>query len=121
MSDIRGRWSGTLDQFSHDIHERVPVELTVDAISGEEFTGTMTWPSFNGCKTVVQGMIDGDLIKWIETDYLEGDDVVLYGLYVARLGADNVLSGDWMDPKHPIYPRGPDYGVPGASFNLKKE
>ena len=121
MSDIGGRWSGTLDQFSHDIYERVPVELTVDTISGEEFTGTMTWPSFNGCKTVVQGMIDGDLIKWIETDYLEGDDVVLYGLYVARFRADNALSGDWMDPKHPINPGGPDYGVPGASFNLKKE
>jgi len=119
--DIGGRWVGTLDQFSHDIYELVPVELMVDTISGDEFKGTMTWPSFNGCKTVVQGMLEGDLIKWMETDYLEGDDVVLYGLYVARLGADGELSGDWMDPKHTIYPAGPNYGVPGASFVLRKD
>ena len=121
MSDIRGRWSGMLDQFSHDIDGRVPVELTVETISGDEFSGTMAWPSFNGCRTVVQGMLDGDLIKWVETDYLEGDDVVLYGLYVARLGADNALSGDWMDPKHTINPGGPDFGVSGASFVLERK
>jgi hypothetical protein len=121
MSNIRGKWFGTLDQFSHDIDDTVPVGLTVDTISGDEFTGTMTWPSFNGCKAAVQGMLHGDLIKWIETDYLEGDDVVLYGLYVARLGADDALSGDWMDPKHTINPAGPNFGVPGASFNLKRE
>jgi len=121
MSDIRGRWLGTLDVFSHEIYDTVPGELTIDTISGDEFTGSMTWPSFNGCKTVVEGVIDGELIKWMETDYLEGNDVVLYGLYVARLGPDNVLSGDWMDPKHTIYPAGPNYGVPGATFVLRKE
>jgi hypothetical protein len=30
------------------------------------------------------------------------------------------LSGDWMDPKHTINPGGHDFGVPGASFVLKK-
>ena len=120
MSDIRGKWLGTLDQFSHDIEDTVSIELTVDTISGDEFVGTMTWPSFNGCRTAVQGMLDGDLIKWVETDYLEGDEVVLYGLYVARLDA-GVLSGDWMDPKHTINPGGPDVGVPGARFILKLE
>jgi hypothetical protein len=120
MSDIRGKWLGTLDQFSHDIEDTVPIELMVDTISGDEFAGAMTWPSFNGCRTAVQGMRNGDLIKWVETDYLEGDEVVLYGLYVARLDA-GALSGDWMDPKHTINPGGPDFGVPGARFTLKRE
>src|SRR5258708_2140691 len=71
--------------------------------------------------TRVQGTVDGKLIKWIETAYLKGDDVVLGGLYVARFKADNEISGDWMDPKHTIDPKGPKYGVPGASFTLKKE
>jgi hypothetical protein len=52
---------------------------------------------------------------------LKGDDVVLYGLYVAQFTADNEISGDWMDPRHAIHPKGPNYGVPGASFILKKE
>src|SRR5438445_13498014 len=98
MSDIGGRWSGTLDQFSHDIYERVPVELTVDTISGEEFTGTMSWPSCNGCKTVVQGVMYGDLVKWIETDYLARGGVALYSLYVARLGSASVLSCYSLEP-----------------------
>ena len=119
--DIKTTWSGTLDQFSRDMKDTVPVRLTVEAVSGDEFTGTMEWPTFNGCKTRVQGTVDGKLIKWIETAYLKGDDVVLGGLYVARFKADNEISGDWMDPKHTIDPKGPKYGVPGASFTLKKE
>jgi len=121
MRDIRGKWSGTVKQLSHDIEGSFPVTVTIDATSGDEFTGTMEWPSFNGCQTRVQGMLDGELIKWSETAYLKGDDVVLYGLYVARFKADNEMSGDWMDPKHTISPNGPRFGVPGASFTLKKQ
>jgi hypothetical protein len=121
MTNIKGTWSGILDQFSHDIEGSSPVTLTVEAISGDEFTGTMQWPTFNGCTTRVQGMFDGELIKWSETAYLKGDDVVLYGLYVARFKADNEMTGDWMDPEHAIHPKGPRFGVPGASFTLKKQ
>ncbi len=120
VPDIRGKWSGTVDQFSHDTEGSFRVTLTVEATSGSEFTGAMEWPTFNGCQTRVQGMFDGELIKWSETAYLKGDDVVLSGLYVARLKADNEMSGDWMDPKHAIHPKGPRFGVPGASFTLKK-
>jgi hypothetical protein len=81
----------------------------------------MEWPTFNDCKTRVQGVLDGERMIWSETGYLKGDDVVLYGLYVARFKADNEISGDWMDPKHTINPRGPRYGVSGASFTLKTE
>src|SRR5262249_7113024 len=81
MSDINGKWFGTIDQISHDTEGTFPVELTIDTISADEFTGTMDWPASNGCQTRVQGFIDGDLIKWTETEYIEGDDVVLYGLY----------------------------------------
>jgi len=121
MQDIKGKWFGTLDQFSHDINDSVAVRLTVEGISGDEFTGTMEWPTFNDCKTIVQGFLDGERIVWSETAYLKGDDVVLYGLYVAQFKADNEISGDWMDPQHTINPRGPRYGTPGASFTLKKE
>jgi hypothetical protein len=121
MPDIKAKWSGTVDQFSRDVEGAVPVTLTVEAVVGDEFSGTMEWPTLNGCETNVQGMIDGELIKWVETHYLKGDDAVLYGLYVARFKADDEISGDWMDPRHTIYPEGPEYGVPGASFILKKE
>jgi hypothetical protein len=121
MPDIRGKWSGTFEQFSHDIEGSFPVTFTVEAISGNEFTGTMDWPTFDGTQTRTEGSFDGELIKWTETAYLKGDDAVLYGLYVARFKADGEISGDWMDPKHTIFPNGPRYGVPGASFTLKKE
>jgi hypothetical protein len=121
MSDIKGKWSGTLDQFSNDIEGSFPVELTVEMISGDEFTGTMHWPTFEGCRTRVQGMCDGELIKWTETEYLHGDEAVLYGLYVATFKDRNEMAGDWMDPSHTINPKGPEFGVCGASFSLKRE
>jgi hypothetical protein len=121
VSDLKGEWSGTLSQFSHDINDDSPVKLSITEISGDEFSGVMEWPSFDGCKTRVQGMFDGKLIKWTETAYLKGDDVVLYGLYVAEFKADHEIAGDWMDPKHTINPKGPRYGTVGASFVLRKQ
>lgn len=121
MSDIKGRWSGTFDQFSHDINGSFPVTLTVEAVSGDEFTGTMDWPTFDGTQTRVQGMFDGTQIIWTETGYLKGDDAVLHGLFVAHFKAGDEMAGDWMDPKHTIYPKGPRYGTPGGRFSLKKQ
>lgn len=121
VSELKGTWSGTFNQYSHDINGSFPVKLTIDAISGAEFTGAMEWPSFDGTRTKVKGMVDGPLIKWTETEYLKGDDAVLGGLYVARFSTDNEIAGDWMDPKHTITPKGPRYGTRGADFVLKKE
>jgi hypothetical protein len=121
MSELKGSWSGTFNQYSHDIDGSFPVKLTIDAISGSEFTGTMEWPSFDDTRTRVHGMVDGALIKWTETEYLQGDDAVLGGLYVARFSAGNEITGDWMDPKHTITPKGPRFGTRGADFVLKKE
>ncbi|CUU17879.1 hypothetical protein CDS [Bradyrhizobium sp.] len=121
VSELKGTWSGTFNQYSHNINGSFPVKLTIDAISGAEFTGTMEWPSFDGTRTKVKGMVDGPLIKWTETEYLKGDDAVLGGLYVTRFSADNEIAGDWMDPKHTITPKGPRYGTRGADFVLKKE
>jgi hypothetical protein len=121
MPDIKGRWSGTFDQFSHDINGSFPTILTVEAVSGDQFTGTMDWPTFDDTQTRVQGMFDGELIIWTETEYLRGDDAVLHGLFVARVKAGDEIAGDWMDPKHTIYPKGPRYGTPGGRFSLRKQ
>jgi hypothetical protein len=121
MSDFKGTWSGTFDQFSHDIAGTFPVTLTVETVSGDQFTGTMDWPTFDGTRTRAQGWFDGQLIIWTETEHLKGDNAELYGLYVAQFKADNEMAGDWMDPKHTIYPRGPRYGTPGGSITLKKQ
>jgi hypothetical protein len=120
MRDIKGKWSGKVDQFSHDHEGTVAVRLTIDEVTGDEFVGTMDWPTI-GCVTQVQGYLDGERMIWSETDYLKGEDVVLYGLYVAQLKSDREIEGDWMDPKHTIYPKGPSYGVAGASFALARE
>ena len=121
MSELKGVWSGTFNQYSHDINGSFPVKLTIDTITGTEFTGTMDWPTFDNTQTRVKGMVDGTQIKWTETEYLRGDDAVLGGLYVAHLKASNEIAGDWMDPKHNIAPQGPRYGTRGADFVLKKE
>lgn len=121
MPEVKGTWSGTVDQFSHDIEDSCPVRLVIDEIAGQEFMGTMEWPTFGGCQTRLQGYLEGERMIWSETAYLRGDDVVLYGLYVGRLKADGEIEGDWMDPSHAIHPKGPVYGVPGATFRLRKE
>jgi hypothetical protein len=120
IAELQGQWTGSVEQFSHDIEGSFPVQFTVDSVSGDEFTGTMEWPTFRGCKTAVRGSFDGSMVKWTETAYLKGDDVVLHGLYLATFKANDELSGDWMDPEHAIHPKGPDYGTPGATFVLKK-
>jgi len=118
--ELKGAWSGTFNQYSHDINDSFAVKLTIDAISGSEFTGMMEWPTFD-TTTKVKGMVEGPLIKWTETGYVKGDDAVLGGLYVARFTAANEITGDWMDPKHTITPKGPRFGTRGADFVLKKE
>jgi hypothetical protein len=119
-SELKGTWSGTFNQYSHDINDSFAVKLTIDAISDSEFTGVMEWPTFN-TTTKVKGAVEGALIKWTETGYIKGEDAVLHGLYVARFSADNEITGDWMDPKHTITPKGPRFGTRGADFVLKKD
>jgi hypothetical protein len=121
IADLKGEWTGTLVQFSHEIEGAFPVKMTVASITGNEFTGTMDWPTFNGCKTEIRGMLDGNVIRWTEIAYLEGDDVVLNGLYVARFKTKSKIVGEWMDPKHTIFPKGPKYGVTGATLVLTKK
>lgn len=120
MRDIKGKWFGKIDQFSHDHEQTIPVTLTIDELNDDEFMGTMDWPNVDTV-TQVQGYLDGERMIWSETDYLKGEDVVLYGLYVAQFKSPSEIEGDWMDPKHTIYPKGPNYGVPGASFALTRE
>jgi len=120
-AELKGAWNGTLDQFSQDMEGTFPVKMTIASISGDEFEGTMEWPSFNDCKTEIRGKYDGEVIIWTEIAYLKGNDVVLHGLYVGRINAIKQIEGEWMDPKHTIYPRGPNYGTAGASILLKKE
>ncbi len=118
---LKGSWSGTFNQYSHDTTGSFPVKLIIDTIAGSEFTGMVEWPSFGGTRTRVQGSFDGALIKWTETGYIRGDDAVLHGLYVAHFSASNEIRGDWMDPKHTITPKGPRFGTRGADFVLKKD
>jgi hypothetical protein len=121
LADMKGEWSGTVDQFSHDIRGKFSVRMTVESISGDEFTGTMDWPESENTKTEIKGMFDGKVIKWMETAYLKGNDVYLYGLYVAKFSTRSEIAGEWMDPKYPTYFNGPKYGVPGATIVLKKK
>ncbi len=121
MANLKGKWSGVFEQFSHDTSGSFAVALTVESVSGDGFEGTMDWPDFEDTRTKAQGIIEGDLIKWSETEYVRGDDAVLHGLYVARLEGSDELAGEWMDPKHTIYPAGPRFGTPGGRFRLKKQ
>ena len=121
LAKLKGIWSGTFEQYSHDTEGSFPVKLTIDAISGTEFSGTMDWPSFDNTRTRVKGMVDGPLIKWTETAHLRGENAVLHGLYVARFKADSEIAGDWMDPKHTINSKGPRFGTPGGDFVLTKD
>jgi len=116
LNDLKGRWEGTLDQFSHDNEGTFRVLLDIEPEHDGEFTGTMQWPDFNACQTRIEGHLQGTLLQWTETDFIEGDDVVLHGLYVANLANDNEIRGEWMDPQQTIYPGGPNYGTPGATF-----
>ncbi len=60
--------------FARYKRQRCRKAFTVEGISGDEFTGTMEWPTFNDCKTIVQGFLDGERIVWSETAYLKGEE-----------------------------------------------
>ena len=114
-----GRWEGTFHQFSHDHEGDYDVVVEVSSANGSEFSGTMHWPEFGGTVTEIRGHSDGPKIKWTETKYLRGDDVVLYGLYVGSVLDDQTLEGTWFDPSETIFPAGPNYGVAGGTFSLR--
>jgi hypothetical protein len=121
VADVKGKWVGEFHQDSHETTGVFALLLTVDAVSGDEFSGTIDWPDNNDCRTKVQGAFDGRVLKWTETEYLRGDDVVLGGLYIGRFENRGRIAGTWMDPKHNIYPKGPNYGTPGGTFVLRKQ
>jgi hypothetical protein len=118
--DLVGKWAGSFEQDSHETTGSFAMVLTVDQVSGEQFTGRIDWPD-NDNRTRVEGGCEGDIVKWTETKYLRGDDVVLYGLYIAHFRGRDEIAGDWMDPKHNIYPKGPKYGTIGGSFILRRQ
>ncbi len=119
IAELTGKWQGTFHQNSHEHSETVPMVLTVEHVTNQEFSGTINWPE-NKCKTAIHGNLEGKTLKFTETNYIEGDDVVLDGLYVGKFSGSKKLTGNWMDPKHTIYPKGPNYGVSGGSFELSK-
>ena len=120
-ADLAGVWVGTLYQDSHDTTGSFRMILTIRKGYGAEFSGTLDWPDSNNCRTAVEGSFDGRTLKFTETEYLIGDDVVLGGLYIATFKSRDRITGSWMDPKHTIYPKGPNYGTPGAWFVLQKK
>jgi hypothetical protein len=118
---IKGKWVGSFDQYSHDTRASFAMVMTVDEVSGSEFAGTIDWPENNNNRTKIKGNFEGGTLKWTETEYIRGDDVVLGGLYIGKFTDTVVISGTWMDPKHTIHPRGPNYGTSGGSFVLHKQ
>jgi hypothetical protein len=120
IDEITGTWIGSFHQDSHDTQATFAMMMTVDEVTDQDFSGTIDWPENNN-RTKIKGLVEGRLLKWTETEYVHGDDVVLGGLYVATFTDRRTISGTWMDPKHTIYPQGPRYGTPGGSFVLRKQ
>jgi hypothetical protein len=62
-------------------------ELHVKSVNGNKWEGTMLWPTLGPTCTKVEGEIGPgpDEVKWMEVDYVDGDDVELKSEYVLLL------------------------------------
>ncbi len=99
--NLKGTWTGSFHQYSEDMDETVPMIMNISDISSNEFSGTIIWPD---CVTKVKGKCEGDKIWWTEIGFLKGDNSYLYGIFRVSEKSEQMLSGDWLDPKKQITP-----------------
>src|SRR5262249_21021287 len=118
--DLKGRWNGSFRQFSHDVNETYPMLMEINSVQGNEFSGVIVWPD---CATKIKGECDGTRVWWTELGFVKGDNAVLYGIYKTDQKSDQVLAGDWLDPKPGVFhdKAGEFQGTSGGTFKLRHD
>ena len=106
---ILGKWKGSHDQYSYGSY---PMVMDISRIEGNNFYGTLHWPTLRDSITTCEGHIEGDTLQWTEPQLLQGSNILLNGIFEARFISEDELVGNWYRP---------DNGIEGSRFNIKHE
>lgn len=111
-SFLIGEWSGEMKQYSYNIYASYPVVMRISSVEGCSFTGDIIYPSHKDGLTRIKGQIAGDSIFWTEHQVVQGENLVLDGLFLVNLTDKSELTGKWYTPTTM---------QEGGSFYLRKE
>ncbi len=111
-SFLIGEWSGEMKQYSFNIYATYPVVMRIRSVEGCSFKGEIVYPAQHSGHTTVKGQISGDSIFWTEDRVMQGENIVLNGLFLVRFEDRNELAGKWYTP---------EAMQEGGSFYLRKE
>jgi hypothetical protein len=100
------------EQYSYGYHDSYPMIMVISILEGNNFSGTLHWPTLRDSVSTCEGYIEGDSLQWTEPRLLQGSNILLNGIYKAKLVDHNSMIGKWYSP---------DDGVEGAKFELKRK
>jgi uncharacterized protein YvpB len=109
---LLGRWEGTFNQYSYGIYTSYPMIMNISRIEGNNFYGTLHWPTLRDSITTCEGYIEGDTLQWTEPQLIQGSNIILNGIYKARFVNEDELVGNWYIPEK---------GIDGGRFNLNHQ
>ena len=104
---ILGEWKGTYTQYSYGSY---PMIMKISNIVIDNFSGTIHWPTLRNSITTCEGFIKDESLQWTEPTLLQGSNIVLNGIYKAKLLEKDYMSGKWYAPGN---------GFEGGQFELK--
>lgn len=106
---LTGEWSGEFNQDNFGIY---PMEMEVQEVDGQEFSGELRWPTLGNSITTMEGSFRNDTLFWTEPVLLQGYGIVLNGQYIVPFVSEDELSGEW------FYRNQPENS--GGSFTVRK-
>jgi len=106
---LRGKWEGSFDQYNS--HE-YPMVMEVDEINGNEFSGTLGWPTLRNSITTMEGYLRNDTIYWTEPALLQGSGILLNGHYVSIFSSTRKIDGFYYMPNNK--------NLEGGAFSITK-
>lgn len=95
--EVPAVWEGTCTEAStaEVLVPQYKMQMTILAVDGDDFSGTIKWPAFNNTITRFKGQIDNDFVTFTEEEYAsEVQEVGLGAVYQARIRGDT-MRGEW--------------------------
>jgi hypothetical protein len=94
-----GYWEGTFHQHSHGFSQDYPMVLEVhETDTRDEVRGFLLWPQQGKSKTAIRANIANGIVCIREDKQVQGDNILVGGLYFAILGDDDLIRGRYLCP-----------------------
>ena len=120
---MKGHWDGSTKQYSCGVYTTFSTHIHITKVKGDSIFGTIRF-SDNGFYTAgtsaFQGKRKGDKVYFYESHQIDGDELLVGGLYTGTFSDCDHFKGYWKLLKFNPDCIDRDAYINGANFNFKK-